>query len=230
MKSPTNGQDENHRKREGLPLHEASAWVFDLDNTLYPASADLFGQMDPLMTGFIAETLRVSYAVADQIRQETWEQYGATLTGLMQRYDVDPAAFLEASHDLDLSGLTPAPRLARAIDGLPGRKVIHTNGPRAHAVRVLEARGLEEVFSEITAIEDTGHVPKPDPRSTLLHLEQTGISPDRAVMIEDQVKNLVEPARLGMATVWLTDNAIKVPDHVDHMTQDLIAFLEEVVG
>ncbi len=36
---------------------EADAWVFDLDNTLYPASSNLFDQIDHNITTFIAENL-----------------------------------------------------------------------------------------------------------------------------------------------------------------------------
>lgn len=211
-------------------LRDKTAWVFDLDNTLYPASANLFAQIDPLMTGFIAMTLEVSEDEANLIRKDTWQRYGATLSGLMELYDVDPEAFLEASHRLDLSVLSPDPSLAAAISALPGQKMIHTNGPRDHAERVLKARGLTGLFSDIIAIEDTGFVPKPNPLSTSVFLEQTGISPDSAIMLEDQAANLMEPARLGMATVWVTDGPDQDPDHVHHVTRDLTAFLESVLG
>ncbi|MEM7059788.1 MAG: pyrimidine 5'-nucleotidase [Pseudomonadota bacterium] len=205
---------------------DATSWVFDLDNTLYPASADLFGQMDPLMTQFIATTLAVSETRADSIRRDTWARYGATLTGLIAEYNIDPAAFLEATHQLDLTVLTPDPSLAQAIAALPGQRFIHTNGPRAHAARVLEARRLDGLFTQIVAIEDTGYVSKPDPRATAFFLDQTGFDPARAVMVEDQAANLIEPARHGMATIWITESEEPAPDHVTHKTRDLAGFLE----
>jgi len=103
--------------------------------------------------------------------------------------------------------------------------VIHTNGPRAHAERVLDARGLSGLFDQIIAIEDTKHIPKPDPRSTEVFLAETGITPTNAVMFEDQPTNLIEPARLGMKTVWVTEQGEDIPDHVDHMIRDLPEFL-----
>ncbi|MEM9140706.1 MAG: pyrimidine 5'-nucleotidase, partial [Pseudomonadota bacterium] len=129
------------RQRDEKGSFDRRVWIFDLDNTLYPRSARLFDQIDRLMTAFIAETLGVAPDQADRIRRDTWARYGATLTGLIAEHGVDPEAFLDATHRLDLTGLSPDPRLARAIGALPGRCIIHTNGPRAHAARVLQARG-----------------------------------------------------------------------------------------
>jgi len=41
---------------DGLPLSLADrdVWVFDLDNTLYPATCDLFAEIDQRMTDFVA--------------------------------------------------------------------------------------------------------------------------------------------------------------------------------
>ena len=38
-------------------LDHVRNWIFDLDNTLYPASANLFAQVDARMTGFIQDLL-----------------------------------------------------------------------------------------------------------------------------------------------------------------------------
>ena len=40
-------------------LSQIDHWVFDLDNTLYPASCNLFSQIDWRMTSFISETLKL---------------------------------------------------------------------------------------------------------------------------------------------------------------------------
>ena len=46
------------------------AWVFDLDNTLYPASCRLFGQIDQRMAEFIAALLKVDRAEASASRRD----------------------------------------------------------------------------------------------------------------------------------------------------------------
>lgn len=211
-----------------LPLFDRQVWVFDLDNTLYPSSARLFDQINVLMTAFIVRAVGVEHAHADRLRVDYWRAYGATLTGLIEQHDVDPADFLAACHDLDLSGLVPDPKLAGAIAALPGERIIHTNGPRAHAQRVLAARGLDGLFPVIVAIEDTDHVPKPDARAFDKMLARTGIEPTDAVMIEDHHDNLREPHRRGMGTVWLAPEAKDDHDHVHHRIEDLTGFLEQI--
>ena len=49
-------------------LLEAEAWVFDLDNTLYPASSNLFAQIDQKMTRFVADFLDLDRDEANRLR------------------------------------------------------------------------------------------------------------------------------------------------------------------
>ena len=214
--------------KEPYPLSDRAVWIFDLDNTLYPSSARLFDQINVLMTQFIVNAVGVDHDHANRLRVEYWQAYGATLTGLVDQHDIDPDDFLHACHQLDLSGLNPDPALARAIRALPGERMIHTNGPRAHAARVLKARGLDGLFPRIVAIEDTSYVPKPKCRAFDHMLSLTGVTPETAVMVEDQPLNLIEPHRRGMATVWLAAEDDDHHDHVHHRIDDLTAFLEQI--
>ena len=43
-------------------LANIDCWIFDLDNTLYPASTDLFAQVCEKMSTYIANTLNVDKA------------------------------------------------------------------------------------------------------------------------------------------------------------------------
>ena len=55
------------------------AWVFDLDNTLYPADCNLFAQIDTRMGDFIADRFGVSHEEAQRMRKTYYYQYGTTL-------------------------------------------------------------------------------------------------------------------------------------------------------
>ena len=67
-------------------LANIDCWIFDLDNTLYPASTDLFAQVCEKMTNYIANTLKVDKARADKMRFEYWQKYGTSLAGLMKNF------------------------------------------------------------------------------------------------------------------------------------------------
>ncbi len=138
------------------------AWVFDLDNTLYPPEARLFDQIEVRMTDFVQSALGVARDEADRLRAAYWARYGTTLAGLMNEHGVDPGPYLHEVHDIDLSGLTPDPALAALIAALPGRKVVYTNGARPYAMNVLKARGLDGVFDAVYGVEHAGFRPKPE--------------------------------------------------------------------
>ncbi len=214
-------------------------WVFDLDNTLYPPSARLFDQIERRMTDFVARAVGVGRAEADRLRRLWWARHGTTLAGLMAEHGVDPGPYLREVHEIDLSPLTPDPALAARIRALPGRRVVHTNGPRVHAERVLAARGLEGLFDAIFGIEDTGFVPKPRPEAFEAVFAAGAIAPERGAMFEDDARNLAVPAARGMVTVHVAaadhdpghgaePPAASTPAH--HRTDDLAAFLGRVLA
>jgi putative hydrolase of the HAD superfamily len=203
-------------------------WIFDLDNTLYHPSARLFDQINQRMTGFIMRELRVSWAEANGLRRRYWQRHGTTLRGLIDNHGVDPAHFLDEAHDIDLSVLRPDANLAAALHALPGRKIVHTNGARSHAARVLAARGLGGAFDAVYSIEDKALVSKPQPEAYQHIIRLSGHDPARAAMIEDDVRNLEVPKTLGMATVWLCHQpGAKAPAYVDRRITGLTRFLEE---
>ncbi|MCB4379365.1 pyrimidine 5'-nucleotidase, partial [Synechococcus sp. MU1644] len=113
------------------------AWVFDLDNTLYPPAVRLFDQIEVRMAAYVMEALKVSRAEADRLRKHYWRTHGTTLAGLMREHEIDPLPFLEDVHDISFDQLSPDADLAARIDTLPGRKIVYTNGCAPYAERVL---------------------------------------------------------------------------------------------
>ena len=118
-------------------LSEIDCWIFDLDNTLYPASVNLFGQINIKMSNYIMKLLNVDQATAEKMRAEYWEKYGTSLAGLMQNYEIDPNDFLKVVHDIDFSVLPKDLDLLDALNNLPGRKLVYTNGSVPYAREVL---------------------------------------------------------------------------------------------
>jgi len=212
-------------------------WVFDLDNTLYPAECNLFAQVDHRMGEFIARFLGVPYPYARHLQKSYYRQFGTTLSGLMQVHRMDPKAFLDYVHDIDLSVVAESPALASALAKLPGRKLIFTNGTRRHAERVAAKLGVLAHFEDIFDIVTSDYVPKPRPGPYHKLLADHGIAPAGAAMFEDMPHNLEVAHALGMTTVLVhssyVDHPIQLkirswtepPPHIDHMTEDLAAFL-----
>ena len=64
-------------------LYTIETWIFDLDNTLYHASANLFDQIDRRMCNYVAEFLNVPAAEAYKIQKSFFREHGTTLRGMM---------------------------------------------------------------------------------------------------------------------------------------------------
>lgn len=217
------------------PLAAVETWVFDLDNTLYPAASSLFDQVDRRMGEFVARLLGVPAEAARAEQKRLFREHGTTLRGLMVEHGVDPVAFMDHVHAIDLTRLDPDPRLTLALARLPGRKVVYTNGSVAHAARVTARLGIDRHFDATFDIAAAGWIPKPDPAPYGVMLDRLGIDPARAAMVEDIARNLAPAAALGMATVWVRGDldrakAGAAAPHVHHETDDLAAFLLAVAG
>src|SRR5690349_9733454 len=100
---------------KGRPLDEIETWIFDLDNTLYPASCNLFLQIEARMEEFIQAEFRLTAAEAHALRRNCFRLHGTTLRGLMNEHRIDPKRFLDFVHEIDLAGVPPDPALVAAI-------------------------------------------------------------------------------------------------------------------
>lgn len=213
------------------------AWVFDLDNTLYPHDANLWEQVDNRITTWIANHFGVDGLTARAIQKHYYFRHGTSLRGLMIDEGVAPDAFLEFVHDIDHSSLAPNPRLGFALAALPGRKLIFTSGSRKHAHNILAKLGVTDHFEDVFDIVSADFVPKPARSTYERFLAQHQIDPSKAAMFEDLSRNLEVPEALGMRTVlvvppgsaeivreaWELEGA--GAGHVHHVTDDLAGFL-----
>ena len=217
-------------------------WVFDLDNTLYPASKNLFAQIDKRMTAFIGEALAVERDEAYRLQKQFLGEYGTTLAGLMNKHGLPPGPFLDFVHDIDVSVLAPDPSLSAALAALPGKKFIFTNGTVAHAERVMGQLGVDAHFDDIFDIVAGDYLPKPNPEIYPAMLTHFGLEAENTAFFEDMARNLTPAHQLGMTTILVTESgndsleAMNMPleyraqdeTHIHHKTDNLADFLTEL--
>lgn len=216
-------------------------WVFDLDNTLYPAHTDLFAQVDVKIRDYVQRLLGSSPEEAQRLQKDYYRRYGTTLRGLMIEHGITPDGFLEYVHDIDHSVVEADPALGAAIARLPGRKFIMTNGTRKHAEAVAARLGITRHFTDIFDIVAADLLPKPHRETYDAFLAGAGIEPTRAAMFEDLARNLAAPHALGMATVLVVPHGAREvlreswelegrdESHVDWVTDDLAGFLAGLI-
>lgn len=216
-------------------LRDIETWIFDLDNTLYHVSANLFDQIDRRMCAYVAEYLNIPAAEAYKVQKSFFREHGTTLRGMMQCHNMDPDPYLEYVHAIDFSAIKVDEVMASALAALPGRKIVFTNAATNYAKVVIERLGVEHHMEDVFDIADAGYIPKPAPEVYAQFIEKYDIDPSRAVMVEDMARNLIPAAEMGMKTVWVqTDRPWAHNDadiaRPDFTTDNLSKWLAEVVG
>ena len=197
--------------RDPGPLRTAGrpVWLFDLDNTLHDAGAQIFGEVNRSMSAYVQRELGVDAPEADRLRRHYFLRYGATLLGLVRHHGVKAAHFLHDTHRF--------PNLAQQVSGqradfdvlrrLPGRKYILTNAPRDYALRVLRLLRIEHLFDAVLSIEDMAMFgqlrPKPDARMLRRIAVRLRVQPSRCILVEDTLVHQKAARSVGMRTVWM---------------------------
>ena len=214
-------------------LQEIDCWIFDLDNTLYSASCDLFAQIDWRMTAYIARLLDLDPVEARRVQKGWFHQHGTTLAGLMAEHGVDPHAFLADVHDIEMDVLEHDAPLAAAIARLPGRKLVFTNGDAPYAERVLARLGLSESFAGIHDVHAMGLVPKPAASAYAGLCAAWDIDQTRALFVDDMARNLAPAKAIGMTTVWVDNGSEQAADRergfIDYTITELGPWLHSLL-
>lgn len=113
----------------------------------------------------------------------------------------------EIEHYLMISSaevaLAPAVPLAPFLDGLTGRGLslgVVTNDTEYGARKHLRAAGIEGHFDFIAGY-DSGYGAKPAPDPLLAFARETGLAPDRVLMVGDSAHDMVAGRAAGMQTL-----------------------------
>lgn len=215
-------------------LSHVRNWIFDLDNTLYPASANLFALIDIRMGEYIRRLLGCDAEEARRVQKAYFFGHGTTLAGLMAEHDVDPHDFLDFVHDVDMARIQRDEALIGALARLPGRKLVFTNADTPYAGRVLDRLGLGESFEAVHDIHATDYRPKPDPEAYRGLCEAFDVDPAQSLFVDDLAHNLKPAKAIGMTTVWVDNGSEQHPSeqargHIDFVTPDIGRWLLDIL-
>ena len=208
-------------------------WIFDLDNTLYSGQTKVFSEVDKKMSAFISKKMKVDLIKAKEIQKKYFYEYGTTLSGLMKQDGIDPHAFLDFVHDIDITWLPKDLKLREELTKIKEKKYIFTNGSHAHVKNVTKQLGIDDLFDGAFDIVDADFVPKPhiDPYRKII--KKFNLEPTKSILIEDIAHNLEQAKNLGMKTCWLENDesfAKKDADkpYIDYKIKNLPSFLQEI--
>ena len=218
------------RPLPGPDFRHVQGWIFDLDNTLYPADGGLMDVLEGRIRGFVQRELGLEPAEAWALQKRYFREHGTTLAGLMRHHATEPEAYLSYVNDVDVSGLAPNPELLAALSRLPGERYLFTNNCGRYAERVLNQLGVAHLFADIWDVRVMGFTPKPARAAYDAVVLRSKIPAAAAAMFDDLIGNLEAAHRLGMTTVWLRKpgQVQSGAAHIHHEIDDLISFLQSI--
>ena len=212
--------------RREMPIR---ALLFDLDNTLYPSTSGVTEALEARMNAYVQRVTGLALADAQALRQHYFVTYGTTLRGLQLHHAVDVEAYLADVHQLDIASLVHHNQeLGRLLGADTRTKVIFTNSPAEHAVRVLAALGIADLALPIVDIRAMHFVPKPQLDAYHVAVAVTGHPTHEIAFFEDTLHNLAPAKAFGMTTVYIGTLSQPHPDYVDWCFPDIMTALTQL--
>ena len=191
--------------------------LFDLDDTVYPRSTGIMGEIRRLILDFVQTRLDLPEEEADALRERYLQTYGTTMRGLQVNHQIDPDDYLHHVHEIPLHEyLRSNPELDAILAAAPQEMVIFTNASREHAERVLDVLGIRQHFSRIVDVRDMEYESKPRPSAYVRICELLGVEPEACMLVEANARNLYPAKEIGMSTVLVGDGSRSQDRCVDY--------------
>ena len=172
--------------------------LFDLDDTLYPRSAGIMGEIRSLILDFIRTRLDLPAEEADALRELYLQTYGTTMRGLQVNHQIDPEEYLLHVHDITLHEyLQPNPELDAVLDAAPQDMVIFTNASREHAERVWMSWASASTFPESWTCATWSMKASHSPPPTFASASSWGSGQKGACWWRTMSETCAPPKRLG---------------------------------
>ena len=193
-----------------------STWIFDLDNTLHDAEKKIFPVINQRINNYISKVLNISFSEADTMRQKYWNEYGATLEGLIKNHGINPTEFLENTHTIiDFEELIfPMKNIVEVLSSISERKILYTNAPKNYTNRVIKACQIEDYFDGIFTIEDSNFKAKPSKESMRIFINKFKIKKliDDGTISEGmlpKIHSAIHAAKHKVSTVHIIDGRVE---------------------
>lgn len=163
------------------------ALIFDLDNTLYPASSSMEANTVRLMNEYVAKLSGTTYEEAIKLRRARMPGYGTTLEWLMAEYGFrDYEDYFSSVHpDGEEDSIDYDHELGPFLDSISLPKYVFTNAPMEHADRVLKKLQISDRFETVFDIRFCELKGKPHAFAVDKVLKAVGLPPENTIFADD---------------------------------------------
>ncbi|MGL4982568.1 MAG: HAD-IA family hydrolase [Treponemataceae bacterium] len=175
--------------------------LFDLDNTLYPASPAIDDGITQRMLQFIAKFKSISVDEAKKLRSSNLQRFGTTLEWLIAEQGFPPSRvddyFAAINPENEIADYTFDPNLRDFLLSLNLPMTILTNAPMEHALRILSFLNIDGLFLGIHDIRSNNFKGKPHAQSYLRAITASGFSVEQTIFFDDHIKYINGYAKIG---------------------------------
>ena len=184
--------------------------LFDVDNTLYPASCGIGREMIRRMNIFVSEFLDVSVEKAAEMRRDRdSKNYDSTLDWLQKKYSLkDAESFFKYIHPADLENWFPVNKaLKDMMNNLNIPSSVLTNSSIEHATNVTDYLGITHHFENIFDLKFNYFKGKPNISAFQNVLDALGRKSEEVLFIDDVPSYLEVFKNIGGHILLIDENA-----------------------
>jgi len=223
-------------------VHDRDLIIFDFDGVVSPDSPEFDMHRQRVGAEAALRMLKASFSDINLTLEEVIE-LNATLSGkdevdykgFCKHYGLDQDKWHHDFNDnLNVELAPPTQITAEHFEACPFQMAILSHANRGWIIRKLEKDGRRHFFPDdkIFALEDVDNYCKFNGTEAYCRvLEKLDVEPRRAIMVENQPRNLVSAHKLGIETILVAQkngNGSKQYDHVDYVFPGATQFLESV--
>lgn len=201
----------------------------DLDNTLYSALSGLLDHIDCRIDCFIGQKLNLAPEEIAELRQNYWQKYGTTLSGLVLQHQIKPVEYIDYVYNINIADfIKPDPILAMVLENIKLTKVIFSNSPKKYIERVLQVLDVERYFAKIYDIEFCNYLGKPNLSGFLKVLNDLGVKGEDCILVDDCVVNLQAAQQIKIVPIYLNGDPQRLLPYDIQTIYDLQFMVEKL--
>lgn len=203
--------------------------IFDLDHTLYPLSFKAEKGYDDRCREYLIQFPQIECMTAAEFQKMWREKYNYNSEAVKKDTGISINDFMNHVSRINMSSLQPNPKLNTLLGKLKTGKYLFTDNLAEHVQDTFQALQVNtEHFDGIFTSAHSGFIFKPDIKAFEIMLEKYNLNPKDCVMVEDNLHNLRTAKKLGMQTIWITNQEENYP-FCDYQFEDIIPALELLI-
>ncbi|CAM2766271.1 HAD-IA family hydrolase [Skermania piniformis] len=187
--------------------------VLDLDGTLYGRELGLIEVMDRRILDFLMMKTSMDRTAALVEYDRLLTKYGLVSCGLQAEWGVDFTEALKYAHELQYEEVLHSDeKLLSKLEAIALPRIVFTNAPYKHVVKVLMMLGVATMIDQVVTIEDFPRAPKPSSTSFLMLSKRLGRRFEQMIFLDDNPSNVKVAHNLGMRTVLVRPDIESIDD------------------